>query len=211
VTFQMRAMAALTGGATSDVTSTAQWQTSNSALAAVAPGGVLTVVGTGEVDVRATYQGVTGSLRLLVNRPPSGTTYTLSGRVREVAPGGRALTGAIATITSGPNTGSVAVSDELGMYRFPLLSSGRFNLEIQKDGYQLWQILNVDLTRNMTQDASLFPVPPRNGSGVPATARCNDGSWSWVTARADACPANGGVAYGVCPGPFCEPTAFAIR
>ena len=50
----------------------------------------------------------------------------------------------------------------------------------------------------------LFPTPPTNSSGATATGRCNDGSWTWATSRADACVNSGGLAYGVCPGPLCK-------
>lgn len=44
-----------------------------------------------------------------------------------------------------------------------------------------------------------------NDQGVkPPTARCNDGSYSCSMSRNGTCSSHGGVACGVCPGPFCS-------
>ena len=53
-------------------------------------------------------------------------------------------------------------------------------------------------------DVELFPTPPVNAAGASATARCGDGSWRWALTRGEACTANGGVVYGICPGPLCD-------
>jgi len=62
--FQLTATARLSDGSTRDVTSTAAWTSSNALFATVSPTGMVTVVGSGELDVRAVYQNVTGSLHL---------------------------------------------------------------------------------------------------------------------------------------------------
>lgn len=82
---QLVATARSSDGTTLDVTSAAQWESSNTSLATVVPGGLVTVVGTGDVDLRATYQSVTGTMRLIVSLPPR-TNIVLSGVAREVAP-----------------------------------------------------------------------------------------------------------------------------
>src|SRR5271167_367711 len=64
--FQLTATARLSDGSTRDVTSTAAWTSSNALFATVSPTGMVTVVGSGELDVRAVYQNVTGSLHLSV-------------------------------------------------------------------------------------------------------------------------------------------------
>ena len=67
-----------------------------------------------------------------------------------------------------------------------------------------WRLttLSVDFDRQI--DIVMYPTPPTDNTGATATARCNDGSWSWAQTRAAACTANGGVAYTVCPGPICD-------
>jgi hypothetical protein len=52
----------------------------------------------------------------------------------------------------------------------------------------------------------MYPTPATNPSGATATARCKDGTWTWATTVAEACTANGGILYGVCPGALCAAT-----
>jgi hypothetical protein len=65
---QMTAMATMTDGTTREVTSAATWTTSNAAIAVVSSSGRVTILSNGEVDVRATYQNVSGSTRLARRR-----------------------------------------------------------------------------------------------------------------------------------------------
>src|SRR5262245_47306832 len=68
--FQLTAVAHLSDGSTRDVTSTSTWQSSNPQLATVSSAGMVTVIATGELDVKATYQNVTGSLHIFVATLP---------------------------------------------------------------------------------------------------------------------------------------------
>jgi Big-like domain-containing protein len=74
--FQLTATARLSDGSARDVTSTATWTSSNALFATVSPTGIVTVVGSGELDVRAVYQNITGTLHLSVNK---AFVITLSG------------------------------------------------------------------------------------------------------------------------------------
>ena len=74
---QMTAMARLSDGSSQDVTRSAAWESSNPAVATVSPTGMLSVVGAGELDVRATYQSASGSMHLRVGSVPvSAVTIT---------------------------------------------------------------------------------------------------------------------------------------
>ena len=75
--FQMTATARLSDGSTQDVTRTATWESSNAQVATVSAGAV-TVVGSGELDIRATYQSVSGSMHVLVGRVPP-VSVSISG------------------------------------------------------------------------------------------------------------------------------------
>jgi hypothetical protein len=68
-TSQFTATARLSDAAMQSVTSQASWQSSNTAVLAVTNAGLVTGVGLGEADVRATYQGVSGSLHVSLVTP----------------------------------------------------------------------------------------------------------------------------------------------
>jgi hypothetical protein len=202
-TLQLGAVARMSDGSTRDVTTSALWQTSNAALATISSTGMLTVVGSGEVEARATYQAVVGTLKLVVTAS-AANTFTLVGVVREVAPAAKLVSDVRVVITAGADAGASVVTDASGQFRFNALSAGVIAMEATKDGYELWRVANLDMDENRALDVTLYPKPPANASGARATARCNDGTWSWATTRTEACPANGGMAYGVCPGPLCD-------
>jgi hypothetical protein len=81
--------------------------------------------------------------------------------------------------------------------------AGRTFLEVTKQGYQV-SVIDLTISGALQRDVWLYPTPPANGDGVTATVRCKDGSWSWSQDASAACAANGGAAYFVCPGPFCN-------
>lgn len=65
-TSQLTATANFSSGAPQDVTSTATWGSSNSGIATVTSGGLVTAVGNGSATISATYQGTSGSLPVTV-------------------------------------------------------------------------------------------------------------------------------------------------
>jgi Bacterial Ig-like domain (group 2) len=69
-TIQLAASARMSDGTVRDVTNAAAWQSSNIALATVSSAGLVTFFGSGDVDVRATYQNVSGTLHLVVANVP---------------------------------------------------------------------------------------------------------------------------------------------
>ncbi len=207
-TFQLTATARLSDGATRDVTTSAQWETSNRSVAMISATGMVTVIATGQVEFRATYLGVAGSLQLLLTAPTHGA-FTLSGIVREVAPNQRTLGGAQVSIITGPDAGRTATSDASGFYQLTGVSAGTVSVVTTLDGFDPYRA-GVSITGNMESDGWLAPVPPTSASGSTATARCKDGTWSWAQTQADACADNGGMAYPVCPGPFCRDLTASV-
>jgi hypothetical protein len=199
--FQLAATARMTDNTTRDVTALAQWESSNPSLATVSAGNV-TVLANGEVDVRATYQSVSGSLRLVV-MPGTQTRVSLSGIVREVPPTEHTLGGVRVEVVDGPDAGKFAVSDASGNYRLTGLGSGRISIAAKMPGYQLWHVDQMNLMSDAQYDAWLVLIPPTDSTGATATARCKDSAWTWDRDRVKACAGNGGIAYFVCPGPFC--------
>ncbi len=195
-TFQLLATARYADGAMRDVTSDAKWESSNPTLATVSVGGLVTVMGAGDVELRATYQNVTGSMHVLVSQPPTHAV-ALAGTVREVPPSQRTITGVRMDIVTGADAGKFGVTDAEGVYRFEGLSAGRLSLTATAAGYQSWAIGNLLLSADtlQLQDVFLYPTPPKDANGAWPTARCNDGSWTWVADPKTGCDAHSGVAY----------------
>jgi hypothetical protein len=81
-TTQFTATATLSNNTTQSVTSQATWQSSNTAIATVSTGGLVTGVSAGTADITATYQSVTGRVSMTIGRP-TGQTYTISGTVTD--------------------------------------------------------------------------------------------------------------------------------
>ena len=198
--FQLTATARLSDGSTRDVTAISAWTTSNPLVASVSATGLVTVVGSGNVELRAAYQNVVGTLAIQM-----APGFLLSGSVQEPGPDLSVVSGVRVEIVSGPGAGAVATSDSTGSFRFNRLT-GVVAIEATKNGYLPWRIANLTIDHDMTLQIGLYPTPPANASGATATARCKDGTWSWATTVAEACAANGGIMYGVCPGALCAAT-----
>ena len=110
--FQLTAIARGSDGSSQDVTRSATWESSNAQLAGVSASGYVTILGSGDVDLKAIYQGVTGSVHVHVSLP---RTFTVSGTVAEAAPNVRPIAGARIQIVGGDHT----FSDDRGAFAIP--------------------------------------------------------------------------------------------
>src|SRR6266545_3489638 len=66
---QFTATASLSNGTSQNVTSQASWESSASSIATVSGSGVVIGVSAGDADITASYQNLTGRLRITVGRP----------------------------------------------------------------------------------------------------------------------------------------------
>jgi hypothetical protein len=130
--FQLTAVARMSDGSVQDVTQTATWLSSSPQLATVTPGGYVNVVTAGDVNLSATFQGVTGSLRVTVSSPQM---FTLSGIVASAQPNSKALDGARIQVFSG--TTDHTMSDSQGLFALGVVA-GRAVVEVSLSGYQTW-------------------------------------------------------------------------
>lgn len=190
------ALATFADGTQQDVAAAASWTSSNTTIATVDARGNVTGLKEGGVSIRATFRTATDSSYL--NVTPL-LFFKAAGTVSETPPGFAAVANARIEIVAGSNAGTVVTSDADGNFSFGTMRGDDYTLRATRDGFQdLTQKLS--LTRDIGNITLLmFPVPP---SG--ATARCKDKSWSFATDKSAACTRNGGVAYWVCPGPFCS-------
>ncbi len=133
-----------------------------------------------------------------------GTEFAVGGIVQSIDKPNRAVGGALIQIMQGANTGKSTVSDETGSFAIFGLTPGPATVRVSRNGFQTWTSKDFDLQHDTKIAVELFTAPPTNSSGATATGRCNDGSWTWASTRADACVNGSGLAYGVCPGPLCK-------
>lgn len=128
---QFTATATLSNNTTQDVTTQAEWRSSNQAAAAVASGGMVRGMASGQSDISATYQGVSGSYRVDV----VARTFTLSG-VATDATTGQPLAAVQVEAIDGASAGALSVAgDAPGSYVLRGLSAGTFTARARSLGY----------------------------------------------------------------------------
>jgi hypothetical protein len=137
--------------------------------------------------------------------PPTANGFVLAGVAREAGPGSPALSSVRVAIVRGADAGAASMTDNGGSFRLDGVN-GVVDVEATKSGFIVWRVENLTVDHDMSLDVVLYPMPPTNAAGETATARCNDGSWSWAHTVGEACTANGGIMYGVCPGILCAAT-----
>jgi Carboxypeptidase regulatory-like domain len=154
VTFQLGATARLSDGSTLDVTRVAAWDSSDITRASISSIGVVTVLGDGDVDIRAMYQGVTGSSHLVVSLPKM---YALSGVVRSMAPDGATVPEAQVRVLDTPR-GDPIFTNANGAFNVAALAVGRHLVEVSKTGYEIWETEITIVDRDLQISVALIPT-----------------------------------------------------
>ena len=167
---QLTATAVRSDGTTEDVTSQAQWGSSNSATVRISATGEATALRAGEVTITARYQSRSGTAVVL--GLPSGT-HKLTGVVTEE---GRTIDGVSVSIISGVGSGQATTTGDGGRFSF-YGAAGPVSLQAKRDGYQN-VIAGVNVTATpTTRNLEIVPVRPRlNLSGnytLTITANCD--------------------------------------
>jgi len=227
---QFTATAVMSNSTTQTITNQASWQSSNVGLATVSSSGFVAAVAAGEVDIRATYQSITGSAHVTITAP--APTIGVCGTVREQ---GTTTTVSNATIILKDTVFSTN-SDSSGHYCLSGMGNGRFTIRASKSGYELTEqevSINGSVTADIAMRRSSSPAPspgpspsptpspgpngpmcaassiPANAACInngtpPVTAVCDDGAYSCSQNRGGTCSTHGGVKCWVCPGALCN-------
>jgi hypothetical protein len=154
-TSQFTATAYFAKGTGQNVSAQAAWSSANTTIATVSATGLVTCVGTGTTEIRASYQGVSGSAPVTVTRPVS---YVLGGTVTETVPHTTtALAGARVEIVDGPNAGKFATTDAAGAYQIANLSPGTWSMRASLASYDD-TTKTVTVTGNTTLNLALNPT-----------------------------------------------------
>jgi hypothetical protein len=149
-TVQLTATATFSDGTTQNVTATATWQSSNSSVATVSSGGLVTAVTSGTVTMTATFQGkagtatvpisITSSSRNTMSATIDGTSWvaiTVSaakGGVTSSLPSGVLSVGGANSFTGPYVDVTVAVPAVVGTYAVNSSSAANAGLQIPNSG-----------------------------------------------------------------------------
>lgn len=126
-----------------DVTGLAAWSTSDPAIATVTSTGLVTAHATGEVAIRASYQGGIGFVFVwaIPGQGLHGTSRTLEGEVVSLT---GPLPDVLMAILDGPNSGRRMVTGANGRFFMDGLQDGQFTIRLSKPGYvtaeYVWRI-----------------------------------------------------------------------
>lgn len=148
---QLHASALNPDGSTDDVTARTQWSTSDPEAVRIEPGGVVTGIKVGEVEIRAAYQGASGTrygsaaLVVLV----SGT-YKLSGRITDA---GVAIPNVNVTVSDRSGADLTAVSGPDGAFAVYGVA-GRVQLRANREGYAA-VLEELDVTQTTVRNLEL--------------------------------------------------------
>lgn len=173
-TAQLSAVAVLSDGSSKPVT--AVWQAANPGIARVSDTGLVEALTWGETTIRATYEGQTGTARVVVPAPPSDPPdrgpYSLRGVVHERAPHEDIpISDASVSIAGGWNGGRSTVTDANGRFTFSSLAATfqmGFLLRVSKSGYRDASYHVLTLPRDDRPDISLDAVPGCGYAANPA-------------------------------------------
>jgi len=155
-TSQLKATATLSDGTTQIVTNQATWRSSNASIVTISATGVATGIAAGDVEITASYSGVTGTARLAV-RTPSAQSVTLSGMLVDDRVGSGLRDGTVA-IVEGPDAGRTVTADASGNYTLPDLARGTIRVRGGAAGYDSLDE-TVTLTADTRMDFKLHQVP----------------------------------------------------
>lgn len=227
-TAQFTATAVMSNGTTQTVTDQSSWQSSNGSVATVSGSGLVTAVGAGDADVRATYQNVAGSARISVVSP----SHSLCGTVRSSSTNAT-ISAAELEILTGANAGRRVTADNAGAFCLNNLQQGGLTVRIRASGYSTSdQNLTVNgmtvVTFTLVPGPTPAPNPPSPGPTPPGpspgpvngicnaaaypssascgtpSAVCDDNTLSCSQNRPGTCSSHGGVKCWLCPGRLCN-------
>lgn len=139
LTRQFSARAALSDGSAVDVTTQANWISSNTAVASISGSGLLTTLDVGAVEIRATYQNQTATLALAVQ-----AGVLVRGTVTS-NPHGQPVSGASLRFGGG----APVTTDTAGGFSLAMSAQPSGSLEVSANGYLTrGTALAGDSTRN---------------------------------------------------------------
>jgi hypothetical protein len=117
-----------------DITGLATWSSGDPAIASITSTGLVTAHSTGEVAIRASYQGGSGFLAVwaVPGQGLHGTWRALEGQVLSM---NGPLADVVMEILNGPNVGRKTITSSSGRFSVTGLLDGPFTIRLSKAGY----------------------------------------------------------------------------
>jgi hypothetical protein len=153
-TSQLTATATMSNGAAQDVTAQAVWQSSDTAVVTVGSTGVATGIAAGEADVRASFSGASGSLRVALKPRVFGVAGVITD-----GESGQPVAGEV-EIIDGPDAGRKTPTDGAGRYALSGLSSGSLTVRARAAGYDSGDMHVTIVDRDVRADITLRRMAP---------------------------------------------------
>jgi trimeric autotransporter adhesin len=163
---QFTAVAVRTDGTSDPVTAQAAWRSSNTAVATVSSGGVVSAVSRGSVEISATYSGVKGSFSFDI---AAATSFTLSGTITD-ATTRLAVAGATIVARDAAGTSRTTTTNSTGRYSIADLPSGTLDVSVRADGYAT-NLQSTHLTGDLTIDVALVRASDCSAIGFDGLPR----------------------------------------
>jgi hypothetical protein len=149
----LTAIATYSDGTTANVTLSATWSSSNTAVATVSNSGEAAFLTVGDVDLRAEFSGVTGSIRVTVIAV--AVISTVTGVVTDSV-NGAPLSGVSVQVVGGPNDGRATQTNGSGTYTLTNLEHGLLVVRFSANAYTS-ATRELDLSQDAQLNASLIP------------------------------------------------------
>lgn len=166
--YQGTAVAAFADGSSRDVTTEAEWTTSNANVATVSSSGRVTLVAPGNVEIRARYQSVSGSAHVSVSSlanitspplPPPGTSgFRVFGTIRDALDQQEMQDVLVTVLPQGHTSGRTARTDYGGSYAISEVPEGPATITFAADAYATEKIERT-INGDERIDFSLRPLP----------------------------------------------------
>jgi hypothetical protein len=154
--FQLSAVATYSDGSRQDVTARVTWSAPAGGFVSVSASGRATIVGVGDGDVSASYQGLNSHTHVVAAAATG--TYTIHGVIHENWPRESVvIANARIEVVGGPLDKQVFSGDSSGRFELPPVSGPGFQVKFKKERYDDASVDIVDLPRDEVLDVALPP------------------------------------------------------
>jgi hypothetical protein len=152
-TAQLRAVGTYPDGTYVDVSAKATWQSSNPAVCAVSPTGLVSATGAGTATIEARQDSLSRSASVACGFVVIATVHENAPTTNVVLPGTQVV------VVGGPHAGLTVSTDAQGRVALPPVSGPGFRLQFKKVGYDDTDYIVEQLPREADLDITMLREP----------------------------------------------------